>query len=362
MMMKILDRYLLKQFLQTLLFGLLAFTLMFIVIDMMENLDDFIDQNVPNNLIVEYYFVFAPEIIRLMTPIAVLLSSLFTAGKMSNQNELTAIRSSGVSIYRFMLPFLAMALFISVFTIFFGGYVVPEANQQKVFIEQTYMKKGIEQTGNNIFFQDTRTRIVSISFYDALANQAHRISIQEFDPEDVTEMVSRIEAARMSFDTTSSSWILTKGIQRRFIGKGEIAERFDTLKIDYLNFEPEDVVKKQMKPEEMTLTELRHFANEQLEAGNDPTRILIEYHSRIAFAFASFVVVLFGLPLSANKRRGGLALQFGINILITFVYLVFMQISQAFGKNGVLNPILTAWLANIFFLIAAIVNLMRVEK
>lgn len=360
--MKILDRYLLKQFLQTLFFGLLAFTLMFIIIDMMENLDDFIDQNVPNNLIIEYYLVFAPEMIRLMTPIAVLLSSLFTAGKMSSQNELTAIRASGVSIYRFMLPFLAMAFLISILTIFFGGYVVPEANKQKVFIEQTYMKKGIEQTGNNIFFQDTRTRIVSISFYDALSNQAHRISIQEFDPNDVTEMVSRIEASRMSYDSTSASWILTKGIERRFLGKREIANRFDSLKIGYLNFKPDDVVKKQMKPEEMTLTELRHFANEQQSTGTDPTRILIEYHSRIAFAFASFVVVLFGLPLSANKRRGGLALQFGINILITFVYLVFMQISQAFGKNGVMNPILTSWFANIFFLIAAIVNLIRVEK
>lgn len=329
---------------------------------MMENLDDFIDQNVPNNLIIEYYIVFAPEIIRLMTPIAVLLSSLFTAGKMSNLNELTAIRSAGVSIYRFMLPFIVMALIISVATIFFGGYVVPEANQQKVFIEQTYMKKGLEQAGNNIFFQDTRNRIVSISYYDALSDQAHRISIQEFDPSDVTEMVSRIEASKMNYDSLSNSWILIKGIERRFTDNNEIAENFDTLKINYLNFKPDDIIKKQMKPEEMTLTELRHFANEQLLAGNDPTRILIEYHSRIAFAFASFVVVLFGLPLSANKRRGGLALQFGINILITFVYLVFMQISQAFGKNGVLNPVLTAWIANLFFLVAAIINLYRVEK
>ena len=112
----------------------------------------------------------------------------------------------------------------------------------------------------------------------------------------------------------------------------------------------------------MTLTELREFANDQLLAGNDPTRAEIEYHSRIAFAFASFVCVLFGLPLSANKRKGGLAIQFGISLAVTFIYLVFMKVSHAFGKNGVLEPILTAWFANLVFLVFALINLIRVRK
>jgi lipopolysaccharide export system permease protein len=108
--MKIIDKYLVKQFLQTVLFGLLAFALIFVVIDMMENLDDFIDQDVPYELILNYYLVFIPEIIRLMTPVAVLLAALFTAGKMSNLNELTALRAGGVSLYRFMTPFIITSI------------------------------------------------------------------------------------------------------------------------------------------------------------------------------------------------------------------------------------------------------------
>ena len=80
----------------------------------------------------------------------------------------------------------------------------------------------------------------------------------------------------------------------------------------------------------MTLSELDDYANEQLRTGNDPTRINIEYHSRIAFAFASFIVVLFGVPISANKRKGGLAIQFGISLLVTFIYLVFHE-----NKSGI---------------------------
>src|SRR5512140_2538711 len=127
--MKILDKYLVRQFLQTIFFGLIAFTLIFIVIDMMENLDDFIDQSVPATIIFHYYLVFAPEIIRLITPVSVLFAALFVAGKSSNLSELTAIKASGVSMFRFMLPFLVASFLISLGSIYFAGYVVPMANK-----------------------------------------------------------------------------------------------------------------------------------------------------------------------------------------------------------------------------------------
>jgi len=360
--MKILDRYLIKQFIQTIIFGLVTFLLLFIVIDMMENLDDFIDQNVPNYLIWEYYLVFMPEIIRLMLPVAVLLASLFTVGKMSNLSELTAIKAGGVSFYRFMAPFVVVSLFISFFAIYFGGYIAPMANKHKVYIEQNYMKKGLVPTGTNIFFQDTRTRIVNIFYFDTYNNQANKVSVQEFDSGNITKMLSRIDAVRMKYDTTKSVWTLYDGVSRTFSDTNETAERFTNKEITNLNFIPDDIIKKQRKPEEMSLDELDTYANEQLRTGNDPTRIFIEYHSRIAFSFTCFVVVLFGLPVSANKRKGGLAIQFGISLLITFVYLVFMKMSQAFGKNGVLNPFFTAWIANVIFLAAAVVNIIRAQR
>jgi len=360
--LKILDQYIVKQFFQTVLFGILTFTLIFVVIDMMEKLDDFIDQNAALDIVVEYYIVFIPEIIRLMLPVSVLLGGLFTVGKLSTQNELTAIKSSGVSFYRFTVPFLATALIISLFAIYFGGYIVPEANKQRIFIEQNYLKKGIVHSGSNIYFQDNTNRIVTITYFNVKVGTANRVSIQEFDPLDITRMISRIDAKSMSYDSTAQNWILKNGVQRYFYGNKDSADIFKSLVVDYLSFSPKEVIEKQKKPDEMTLDELDVYAATQLKAGNDPTRIKIEYHSRISFAFASFVVVLFGLTISANKRKGGTAIQFGINVLLTFVYLVFMKVSQAFGKNGVFNPFLTAWLANIIFLTAGIINLIRVKK
>jgi len=360
--MKKIDKYISKQFLQTILFALLIFILIFIIIDVFEKLDDFLDNDVPKFIIIKYYLVFLPDIIRLIFPVSVLLAGLFTVGKMANQNELTAIKASGVSVYRFMIPFVLITFFISLFSVYFGGYIVPAANKERVYIEQNFMKKGLVYAGSNIIFQDSKNKIVTISYFDVRNNQANRICIQQFDSSNVTKMDYRIDARKMLYDTTSSSWIIVKGIKRIFDNDREYNIKFDTLKSVVLHFTPQEVIKKQEKPEEMTLPELKNYAEDQLRTGNNPTRVEIEYYSRYAYAFSSLVIILFGLPLSFDKRRGGLAVQFGINLLITFAYLVFMKISQSFGKNGVFNPILTAWLANMIFFFAALINLYRVRK
>lgn len=360
--MKILDKYLIKQFLQTIFFGLIAFTLIFVVIDMMENLDDFIDQNVSADIMLHYYLVFSPEIIKLITPVAVLFGALFTAGKVSNLSELTAIKASGVSMYRFMSPFLITALIISIVSIYFASYIVPMANKTKLNIEMNYLKKGFVYTGADLFFQDSPNRIINISFFDISTNQAHRVSIQEFDKKDPTHMISRIDAVKLSYDSLDNIWIAYNGVERHFLQNGEEAKYFSKLEINYLNFKPKELLSKQQKPEEMNLSELKKSIDSQEHAGNDPTNTLIEYYSRFSFPMASIVVVLFGLPIAASKRKGGLAVQVGINILITFIYLVFMKISQAFGKNGAMDPLLTAWLANLIFLAGAAFNLPRIRQ
>ncbi len=360
--MKLVDRYVIKQFLQTTLFALLAFIMIFIVVDLMENLDDFIDQTVPNIVILKYYLVFAPEIIRLMLPVSVLFASLFTTAKMSNVNELTAIKAGGVSLYRFMAPVLVVTLLISFGAIYFGGYLVPLANKNKASIETNFLKRGGSSSGSNIFFQDTKSRIVAINFYNEDRDEAVRVSVQDFDSKDATKLLVRYDAPKMTYDTIQHKWSMINVTKREFLGYSERITRFSKLDMPECKFAPKDLLVKQQKPEQMNLAELRDAIKNQSSAGNDPTPLKIEYHSRYAFAMTGIIVVLFGLPFSTNKRRGGMAIQVGINILITFIYLVLFKITQAFGKNGALDPLLTAWLVNILFIIAAGINIFRVKQ
>lgn len=361
--MKLLDRSIIRQFLSTALFSLIAVLLVFIVIDVMEKLDDFIDKQAGWGIIVQYYFFFIPEIIKLIIPVAMLLASLFVTARLSTQNELTAMKSSGISLYRIMAPFVAVALIVSAVSVYFNGWVVPFANQKKFLIERVYLhKEVVNASGANIYLQDSRTRILSIGYFDDARNVATRVSIQDFSPADPTVMTGRMDAVSMAWDSSSRSWTLTNGVRRWFNGTSEQLEQFVSRPAGELHFDPDDLRKKQEKPDEMDYYTLQQFIRNQESAGQDVARWLVDFYSKISFPFASVIVVLFGVPFASQKRRGGVGVQLGISLLICFIYLIFMKVSQVFGYNGDINPLLTAWAANIMFLGGAVYVMARVQK
>lgn len=363
MKLKLVDRYLVRQFVLSIFFGIMTFTLIFIVIDMMENLDDFIDQNVPKEIIFQYYVYFVPEIIRLITPVAILLACLFTVGKLNNYSELTVLKSSGMSLFRFMMPFLIVGFILSLVAVYFTAWVVPYSNKQKVYIEQFHMKKNLVYAGTNLFFQDAQDKIINISYFDEYSKSASRTGILFLDKSEMTHVRKKIECEQLKWDTVQNEWVAVKVIERTFLSDStDSVKGYDTLRINYLNFKPEDILLKQKRVEELNITELVQVINDQKKSGNDVTRLLIDLHSIFSFSFASFIVVLFGVPLSVDRRRGGMAFQFGANLFFTFIYLGFMKISQSFGKNGLLDPLLTAWFANMVFLALAVINILRVRK
>lgn len=358
-----LDRYILTQFVTTWAFSLLAITVIFVAVNLMDNLDDFIDANASVWMVFQYYLYFIPEIIKLMTPVATLLSSLFTTGRLSTYNELTALKSGGVSLFRFMAPMVIFALLISGISIYFNGWVVPYANKKKVELGRKYFQKDMRFVSkSNIYIQDTKDRILSIAIFDDSRNAAMRVSIQDFDPVDPTILRTRYDADEMDWNDSTKKWILLNGSERRFTGNSEELFGFKLLDIGRLNFTPDDIKKKQEKPEEMNYPDLKQFIGNQQRAGHEVSRWMVDYYGKIAFPFASVIVVLFGIPFSSVKRRSGLGVEFGIAIGISFLYMIFLQVSQAFGYNGDLHPLLTAWLANIVFLLAGIVVLARVPK
>ena len=180
--MNTIDRYVLRQFIITAIGALAAFMVLFVVVDMMENLDDFLDRSAGIGIIATYYLYFLPEIAKLMIPVAMLLSALFTTGRLSTFNELTTLKSSGMSLYRFMAPLVIFAFIVSGASIYFNGWVVPFANKKKLELGRNYFQKNIEFIAeNNIFIQDSPTRILSIAMFDDSRQVARQVSIQDFD-------------------------------------------------------------------------------------------------------------------------------------------------------------------------------------
>ncbi len=368
--MRKLDRYVAWQFIKSVLFAILAFSLIFILVDMIENLDDFIDQDVPAHIIVLYYAYFLPRIFSLMVPVAMLLAALFVVGKLSNNNEMTIIKCAGVSLYRFMLPLLAIGMLVSVLMLGFDGWLVPHINAGRLNLEREYLKKHRELgTRYNMFFQESENRILTMEYFDEGNATARRIKLQRFDPADPTVMLERLDGERMEWKEDSAVWVLYNAVRRDFrtdstlpVQQREEVIDYDSLSLGKLVITPEVILRMQQKPEEMGLEDFRDYIERQRRAGSDIARLLVDYHGKIAFPFASVIVVFFGVPFASVKRRSGLAVQFGISILLLFIYLVSQKMSQIFGYNGNIHPLLAAWLPNLLFLLAGCIIMVRVQK
>ena len=369
-MMRRLDRHLVIQFVKATLFALLAFSVIFILIDMVEKLDDFIDENVPAHVIGLYYAYFLPRIFNLMVPVAMLLAALFVVGKMSNTNEMTIIKCSGVSLYRFMIPLLIVGILASGGLLVFDGWMVPRINGLRLNLERTYLKRNLQTSGRyNLHVQDAKNRIVSLEHYDDNLGSARRVSLQEFSPADPTMLIRRWDAASMRWNPMREEWSMFHGITRTFAGpkagkptRGETVEMFDSLDIGRLVITPTVILRMQQKPEEMELGDFREYIERQRIAGSDIARLEVDYHGKIAFPFSAIIVILFAVPFASVKRRSGLSVQFGISVLICFTYLVGQKISQVFGYNGSLDPLLASWIPNLLFLVTGCIVMLRVRK
>lgn len=361
--MKKIDFYIIRQFVSAILFSLIAFAAIFILVDLMDHLDNFLDHGVSLLLIARYYMVFTPEILTLITPVAVLLACLFTTGRMSNQNEITIIKSSGIDIYRILLPYLLVAGLICVVMIYFNEWIVPMANHEKFTIEKVYLQEHHEGWWKyNIFMLDSRSRIVSIGYYDNYNNTAEKVSVQDFADTNLTYLVRRYDAASMRYDKGKHEWILHNVIERTFHGDRQTFKTVSRLPLKEITFTPADLKEKELNPKDMNFRQLKRFIELQKKSGNDVARYEVDYYSKVSFPFAAIIVVFFGVPLSARKKRSGLALEFGISILVSFIYLLVIKISQVLGYDGLVSPLLTAWLANIVFFGAGMYNTARVAR
>lgn len=358
--MKTLDLYISKQFLQILLFILIAVSIFFVIIDMVEYLDKFIDENVPRVIIFRYYVYYLPYILELVMPLAVLLASLISIGQRARYNELTAMQTSGISLYRIALPLLIVGIILSGFMFFFGEYVVAETNQRKYQIKREYLDKISRQIStkkNNISFLQSEDERTNIEYFDSNTNTAYKVSIFKYRS---GVLLSRVDAKRMIWK--DNGWYLVDGVAREFQSRQEIARPFRERKFINFPLQLSDLKKAQKQPEEMNYRELKQFIRQIILNGADPQKWLVDLHLKIAFPFSNLIIIVFGVPLASIRRRGGAALGFGLGLIIIFVYYGLIRTFQAIGHNGLLHPIIAAWAMNGIFGLLGLVLMIKAAK
>lgn len=358
--MKKLDIYLLKKFIINLFIAIASWIVIFIIINMIEQVSTFIDNNATLQQFILYYVYFIPYIISLTLPIAMLLAVLFAVSNLAQHNEIIAQLSSGISLYKILMPLFILAFFISIASIFFDEYVVPVSNQKRLDLDRYEIKKNprnIGQINNNINVQDTENRKISVKYFNGRRNEGREVSFQTFSGSVMTE---RIDAEKMFW--RDSSWALVDARIRRFKNGKEILYRVNDTTITDSRIRPKNLIEIQKKPEEMSYKELTDFINELRAIGADPRKWVVDRHLKISLPFANFIVVLIGAPFASRKRRGGIGLSFGLSLLISFSFFILIRVGQVLGHQGTLEPFLAAWMGNIVFLTLGLFTLFSVQK
>jgi len=344
--LRILDRYIVSSFLKVLLFSLLTFWLISILVNIIDNIDTYIDKRALLFSILKYYLFSTPYTLILTLPMAMLLASLFSLGHLSGSNQLTPMRTAGLSLHRILFPLFISSFLISLFALSFGEFVVPPANSKMEYVKRVEIKnKPRRRVGvvKDLYFQGEDGRVFYFHRWDAQKGKGDGVSIQIYRGDG---LISRIDASQMWWE--DGVWVLKDGYRRRFAQEGEQVNRFTDLKLT-IREKPSDFSRPQKDPQEMDFFKLRDYIRKARRGGKEVARELVDLNLKFSFPLANFIILLFGAPIACRKRRSGMAVNVATSLGITFVYYGFLRVGQTMGYNGSLSPFWAAWLGNLLF-------------
>ena len=363
-MLNKLDRYLINQFWIILGIAILGFLSIFMVVDLIENLDRFMDNKVPSPIVFRYYVYTLPYFISIGLPMAVLISTVFSLGSMVKRNEWTAMKASGISLYRIALPLVICGVLLSGISFLLDNKLVAYGNEKRFEIDRDYVKRKsrhkLKNTLKDIFIQKNSSNHISLSKYYLQKTVGYDLTMVDLGDLTINE---RIDAKKISWDLDSLKWSVSDYSIRQFNEHGletnvKIGTR-DSL-ID-LGFMPVDIQQQARKPDELDYYRLTERITQLKDNGVDTVKWEVTRYIKISFAFTNLIVILCGIPLVVFKERSSLSFGAGASVFVIFGYYALIKFGQSLGFKGVIEPMFSAWLGNITFIIAAMVLFWRAK-
>ncbi len=359
--MRIHDRYILGEFWRNIAIALVAFTVIYITVDINEEISSYIDNHARALEVTRYYLFKIPWILVLIMPVAILLATVFTLGKLSRQNELTAFISSGTSLVRVAAPIVVSALIVSFAVMIFGEFVIPETTKRSQKIKHVDIEKQKEQEDarwrGNVHYQGEKERTYYAERYDLMLKTFTNMIIHEYQG---SSLRRRTDAKKAYWD--GAQWVLLNGAIRDFTAQGEKITTFKKIEVKDLPERPEDFEKEDIDPEEMNFRQLRIYIDKLARSGGPVDKYRVDLYFKFSFPFTNLIFAVIGAALASAKRKPSMATGFGLTLMISFTYYGVLRIGQALGHNGVIEPLFGAWIGNVIFVAVGGVLLYRANK
>ncbi len=347
---KRLDIYIIKQFLGTYVFAIILILAITIIFDINEKLDAFLKAPIKETVF-DYFVNFLPYFANQFSPLFTFIAVIFFTSRLADRSEIIAMMSTGMSFSRLLVPYMVSAAVIAALSFVLSAYVIPPANIERLNFQNTYVKNRKVEYGSNIQMQVSPGQIAYMSRYDSREKTGYKFSLESFDGK---KLVSRLTAQSIRWDTLYR-WQVRDYMIRDLKGNREVitrGSRLDTI----IEIEPRDFLISKHDNETLTTPELRSYIQRQKERGVANIEAFeIEYHRRYAMTAAAFILTVIGMSLSSRKVKGGMGINIGIGLVLSFSYILFMGVTQSFAVSGLTSPMVAMWIPNILYTIIAIV-------
>ncbi|MGB8470195.1 MAG: LptF/LptG family permease, partial [Candidatus Sulfotelmatobacter sp.] len=347
----LLDDYVLRDFFLYLGMIVAAFLVLLLVFTLFELLGDILRNQTPAVVVVEYLVNVSPYLLYSVAPLIMLLAVLITFGLMNRSNEITAIKATGTSVYRIVMPVLAAAAVLSAGLFFADQFYLPHTNKRQEALHnqikgkppQTYLRpdrRWIFGQHNDIYYYQ---------FFDADRDQFANLTIFRIDPASFS-ITQRIHAERAHWADNLGRWIFEQGWQRSLHGAAIAGyHTFDVSTFPELSEQPSYFKKEVKQYSEMNYEELRRYIRDLQQSGFDVVRLRVQLNQKLSYPLITFIMAGLAVPFSLSTAKKGAITGVAVAVGIAVVYTVVSRLSEAMGDISLLPAALAAWSPDLIF-------------
>jgi len=359
--MRILAQYVAREFLKFVCLLVVSFVAIYTIFDFIEKVDNFQEAQVPASIMLSFFLLQVPEITVLMLPLTLLMATVLSLGLMSKRNEITALKSSGVSIFRFSLPILLLALAFTFASALINEGLLPQTKARTNYIWDILVEKRPGRLYHKEkFWYKGRNSMYRVGYYDPATQTLSNVVYYRFDKN--FNLTMRVDASRLRY--VQDRWIFFNGLKQTLLpGGGYAAAPFKEMELK-LPETPQDLTRIVKPSEEMDFSELARYVRKIDAEGYDARRYRVDLQAKLSFPFVCLIMALWGIPLALFKEKGrSLAPGVVLGLGAALVYWVgFSYVRSIFGYSGVLPPLLAVWLPNGVFGLAGLWMLTSIRQ
>jgi lipopolysaccharide export system permease protein len=359
-----LDKYVFREFWKIFTVTALGFPLLVIIIDITDNLDKYLNRNLPRGDIALSYVYWLPDSMFMVLPAAVLFATVFSIGAFTRHSEVTAAKASGISFYRLILPIMFGAVLACGLDMALGE-VVPITNAKRAdLLEEKKFKTGTVRY--NFAFAGEYGRVYKVQLLDTDKGTLDRLQVERRGRGETypTYLLSARSASYRPTrpKSTQYRWTLENGEMDVIPDTNHVYSiSFDRMVDKRLTERPTDMMAKPRTANEMRYRELTRLITALERSGVDANLLRVERALKLAIPVTCIIIAMFGAPLATSTQRGGAAYGIGISLATTITFLMMIQMTKAIGGKGLIPPDAAAWIPSVIFGFVGIVLMSRVR-